>query len=312
MPEKNLDVLEKLAFSNLREQRANRRWRIILRLLTLAVVVWIVWSLLGLNERDSEVVGPHAALVEIEGTLVEGGSSSASSVMPALREAFSNNNSVGVIIKINSPGGSPVQAGLINDEITRLRALHPQKMVHVVVGDVCASGGYYIAAAADKIFVNKASIVGSIGVVMESFGFTEAMEKLGIERRTLTAGDNKAFMDPFSPVNEGHRQFAQEMINDIHQQFITAVKQGRGERLKETPQMFSGLIWSGAQAVELGLADGLGSVESVSETELNVQKVVDYTSRQAITDIVLKKFGGAVGMGLGNALSMQYWQANIK
>lgn len=306
------EVLEKLAFANLKEQRSARRWRIFLRLLTLLLIGYGFWVVLGFGRGEAEVIGPHTALIEIDGTIESGTSGSADSVIPALNRAFSDANSVGVILRINSPGGSPVQAGMISDEIFRLRAEYPAKPLHVVVEEVCASGGYYIAASASKIFVNKASIVGSIGVMMEGFGFTGAMEKLGVERRLMTAGENKGFMDPFSPQSERHVQFAREMLNEIHQQFIAVVRKGRGDRLKETQDTFSGLFWSGASAVEMGLADGLGSIDSVARDELKMEEIVDYTQHEAITDRLLRRFGGAVGSSAAAVLWDRGWQPSLR
>jgi protease-4 len=201
------------------------------------------------------------------------------------------------VLRINSPGGSPVQAGMIVDEMARLRKGYPSKKIYVVVDEICASGGYYIAAGADKIFVNKASIVGSVGVLMDGFGFTDTMEKLGVERRLLTAGENKGFLDPFSPQSDKHKAHAQAMLNEIHQQFIGVVRAGRGKRLHETPDMFSGLFWSGAKAVEMGLADGFGSVDSVARDVVRAEDIVDYTAHEGLPERVLKKFGAAVGTG---------------
>jgi protease-4 len=223
-------------------------------------------------------------------------------VIPSLNKAFSDAGSVAIVLRINSPGGSPVQAGMIVDEILRLRKGYPAKPVYVVVDEICASGGYYIAASADKIFVNKASIVGSIGVLMDGFGFTGTMEKVGVERRLLTAGENKDFMDPFSPQSDKHKAHAQVMLNEIHQQFIGVVRAGRGKRLKETPDMFSGLFWSGARAVEMGLADGFGSVDSVAREIVKVDDIVDYTAHEGLPERVLKKFGASVGAGAVKSL----------
>jgi protease IV len=288
-------LLEKLAFAALREQRARRRWNIFFRFVVLAIVLFGIWMAVDVGGSDMEAVGPHTALIEINGTIEAGGAGAADTVIPALNRAYADEGSVGIIMRINSPGGSPVQAGMINDEITRLRKAYPKKPLYVVVDEMCASGGYYIAAAADRIYVNKASIVGSIGVLMDSFGFTGLMEKLGIERRMLTAGENKGFMDPFSPQTPQHREYAQAMLNEIHQQFIDVVRKGRGKRLKETPEMFSGLFWSGAKAVEMGLADGFGSVESVARDQLKQEDIVDYTQHEGLSERVLKKFGAAVG-----------------
>lgn len=289
------EMLEKLAFATLKEQRARRRWNIFFRLVALAIALFVLFQLFNLGGGDLEAAGTHTALVEIDGTIEAGGSGAADVVIPALTRAYEDAGSVGVILRINSPGGSPVQAGIINDEIARLRKAYPKKPLHVVVDEMCASGGYYIAAAADKIFVNKASIVGSIGVLMGGFGFTELMDKIGVERRVLTAGENKAFMDPFSPQTEEQRNHAQALLNEIHQQFISVVRNGRGKRLKETPDMFSGLFWSGSKAVELGLADGFGSVDSVARDELKAPDIIDYTQHEGLPERVLKKFGAAAG-----------------
>lgn len=296
------ETLEKLAGGILKEQRARRRWNVFFRLITLLITLFIAWILFGLGSGALDKAIPHTALIEIDGTIESGTPNSAEAVVQALNRAYDDANSVGVILLINSPGGSPVQAGIINDEIARLRNTHPQKPLYVVVEEICASGGYYIAAAADKIFVNKASIVGSIGVLMNGFGFTEMMEKIGVERRLLTAGENKGFMDPFSPVEQDQVLFAQVMLNEIHQQFIEVVRKGRGERLKETPEMFSGLFWTGAKAVELGLADGFGSVDSVAREELKATEIIDYTPQEAFSEELLRRFGASVGSGAVKAL----------
>lgn len=296
------DILEKLAFATLKEQRARRRWTIFFRFLALAIVLIVLFQAFDFGSADMESSGTHTALVEIDGTIESGGSGAADTVIPALNRAYEDAGSVGIILRINSPGGSPVQAGMINDEITRLRKAYPKKPLHVVVDEMCASGGYYIAAAADKIFVNKASIVGSIGVLMGGFGFTELMEKVGVERRVMTAGENKAFMDPFSPQTEQQKSHAQSLLNEIHQQFITVVRNGRGKRLKETPDMFSGLFWSGSKAVELGLADGFGTVDSVARDELKAADIIDYTQHEGLPERVLKKFGAAAGEGAVKSL----------
>jgi len=297
------EILEKLAFATLREQRARRRWGIFLKLLTLAVIVLGLWLVFGLGTVDVENVGRHTALVDVDGTIEADGKASAENIISALGKAYSNSGSVGVVMRINSPGGSPVQAGMVNDEIRRLRLAHPDKPLYVVVDEMCASGGYYIAAAADKIYVNKASIVGSIGVLMDGFGFTGLMEKLGVERRLLTAGENKGFMDPFSPQSTAQKDYASEMLKEIHQQFIDVVRTGRGERLKETPETFSGLFWIGSKAVEMGLADGFGTLDSVARDVFKAEDIVDYTQREGLPERVLKKFGAAVGSGAAKALA---------
>lgn len=297
------EVLEKLAFATLNEQRARRRWNIFFRLLTLAIIAFGIWMAFGLGEQETEIFGPHTALIEIDGTIESDTSGAADVVIPALNRAYADENSVGVIVRINSPGGSPVQAGIINDEIVRLRKEFPRKPLYVVVDEICASGGYYIAAAADKIFVNKASIVGSIGVLMEGFGFTGLMDKMGVERRLMTAGENKGFLDPFSPQSVKHKNYAQEMLNEVHQQFIEVVREGRGDRLKETADTFSGLFWSGSKAVEMGLADGFGTVDTVARDELKAEDIIDYTQQEPLSERLLKKFGGAVGNGAAASIS---------
>jgi protease-4 len=289
------EVLEKLAFATLSEQRARRRWSIFFRFAFLGLIVSGLWMAFDLGGGDVEAVGTHTALIEIEGTIESGTNGAADAVIPALNRAYADASSVGIILRINSPGGSPVQAGIINDEIQRLRKAYPRKPLYVVVDEICASGGYYIAAAADKIFVNKASIVGSIGVLMEGFGFTGLMDKVGVERRLMTAGENKGFMDPFSPQSAKQANYAQDMLNEVHQQFINVVRQGRGKRLKETPETFSGLFWSGSKAVEIGLADGFGTVDTVARDELKAEDIVDYTQHEGLSERLLKKFGGAVG-----------------
>jgi protease-4 len=303
------DVLERLAFGMLREQRARRRWNIFFRLLTLAVVLFGMWLFFGFPGMELESSAPHTALIEIDGTIEAGaGSGSADAVIPALNKAYEDAGAVGVILRINSPGGSPVQAGMISDEMFRLRKLHPKKPLYVVVDEMCASGGYYIAAAADRIYVNKASIVGSIGVLMDGFGFTGLMDKVGVERRLLTAGENKAFLDPFSPQTEKQTDYARQLLSEIHQQFIEVVRTGRGDRLKETPEMFSGLFWSGAKAVELGLADGFGSVEAIARDTFNAENIIDYTQQEGLPERVLKKFGAAAG----EAAMKSVWNSAVR
>jgi protease-4 len=297
------ETLEKLLFATVKEQRAARRWSIFFKLLVLGILAFSLWAYFDFSTgSDIESLGRHTALIEIDGNIESDGSGSADSVIPSLNKAFSDAGSAAIVLRINSPGGSPVQAGIIADEILRLRKGYPAKPVYVVVDEICASGGYYIAAAADKIFVNKASIVGSIGVLMDGFGFTGTMEKLGVERRLLTAGDNKGFLDPFSPQSEKQKAHAQAMLAEIHQQFIGVVRAGRGKRLKETPDMFSGLFWSGAKAVEMGLADGFGSVDSVAREVVKAEDIVDYTAHEGLPERVLKKFGASVGAGAVKSL----------
>lgn len=289
-------TLEKLAFAALNEQKATRRWKTFVRLSWLLFFVALVWMALHRGSPATDASVPHTAVIEIKGEIAAGADASAEFVNAALRTAFEDPGSKAIVLLINSPGGSPVQAGMMNDEILRLKAKH-KKPVYAVVEESCASAAYYIAVSADQIFVDKASIVGSIGVLMDGFGFTGLMDKLGVERRLLTAGENKGFLDPFSPQSEKQRAFAQTMLDQIHQQFIAVVKAGRGERLKDTPEMFSGLFWSGQQAVELGLADHLGNLDYVAREVIKVDEIIDYTRRDNVAERLAKKFGAAMGEG---------------
>jgi len=289
-------TLEKLAFAALNEQKATRRWKTFVRLAWLAFFVALVWMALHRGTPASDATVPHTAVVEIKGEIAAGADASAEFVNAALRAAFEDDGAKAIVLLINSPGGSPVQAGMMNDEILRLKAKH-KKPVYAVVEETCASAAYYIAVSADKIYVDKASIVGSIGVLMDGFGFTGLMDKLGVERRLLTAGENKGFLDPFSPQSEKQKVFAQAMLDQIHQQFIAVVKAGRGKRLKETPEMFSGLFWSGQQAVELGLADQLGNLDYVAREVVKTDEIIDYTRRDNVAERLAKKFGAAMGEG---------------
>jgi len=290
-------VLEKLAMSAVQEQRRARHWGIFFKTLTFAflfimLALYMGWTGGGRSDKSSN--GKHTALVELTGVIAADTPASADNVIDGLQEAFKDKHTEGVILRINSPGGSPVQAGYINDEIRRLRAKYPKVPLYVVVEDMCASGGYYVAAAADKIYVNKASIVGSIGVLMDGFGFTGTMEKFGVERRLLTAGENKGFLDPFSPMSPKQKEFAMTMLAEIHQQFINVVKQGRGKRLKETPETFTGLFWTGQKSIEMGLADEIGSVDSVARDVIKAEDIVDFTNHEGIADRLAKKFGAGV------------------
>ena len=294
-------TLEKLAFAYLQEQRASRRWRIGLRVAWLVLIAFVAWGLFNRGTPHADPSTPHTALVEIRGEISADGEARAEYINAAMRAALEDTGSRGLILLVDSPGGSPVQAGIINDEILRLRKLH-QKPIHVVVEDSCASAAYYVAVAADRIHVDKASIVGSIGVLMDSFGFTGAMEKLGIERRLMTAGENKGFLDPFSPQTPAQKAYTQTLLNQIHLQFIEVVKKGRGQRLKETPEMFSGLFWSGQQAIEMGLADAYGTVDSVARDVIGAAEIVDYTRHENVAERLFKRFGAAIGEGAVRAL----------
>ncbi|UST55050.1 S49 family peptidase [Comamonadaceae bacterium OTU4NAUVB1] len=288
-------TLEKLAFASLREQRAARRWKTFVRLGWLAFFVFLVWLGMSRTAATSTTTSPHTAVVEIKGEIANGADASAEFVVAAMKTAFEDAGAKGVVLLINSPGGSPVQAGIISDEIKRLKAKHG-KPIYAVVEETCASAAYYIAAATDAIYVDKASIVGSIGVLMDGFGFTGTMEKLGVERRLLTSGENKGFLDPFSPVSDAQRAHAQQMLDQIHDQFIAVVKAGRGDRLKlDTPGLFSGLFWSGQRSIELGLADHVGNVDYVAREVIKAEEINDYTRRDNVAEKLAKKFGAAMG-----------------
>jgi protease-4 len=276
----------------LKEQRRSRRWGIFFKLLTFAYITVAV--LLAFDWKERPGGGRHTALVEITGVIAPGTDSSAEKVITALNAAFKDKGTQGVVLRINSPGGSPVQSQSIYDELRRLRQKYPAIPLHAVVEDLCASGGYYVAAGADRIFVSKSSIVGSIGVRLDSFGVTGLMEKIGVERRLLTAGENKAMLDPFLPVDEKQKEHAQKMIQEVHQQFIGAVREGRGKRLKETPDLFTGLIWTGAKSVELGLADAFGSVDFVAREIFKAEDIVDFTQKDNIAEKFARRFGAGV------------------
>ena len=304
MAEENWErgVIERLATEGLREMRRARQWGIVFKLLTLVLLLAIVILVAGaFSESARTCVDKCTALVDMRGELDADGPVSAENVMAGLQAAFKSKGTQGVVLRINSPGGSPVQAGMINDEIRRLRASYPTTPVFAVVEEMCASGAYYVAVATDKIYVDKASLIGSIGVIIDGFGFVGAMDKLGIERRALVAGENKDFLDPFSPLTEQQRDYAQKMIAEIHQQFIAAVKAGRGTRLKDSPELFSGLVWTGARGVELGLADGMGSVDYVAREVIKAEDVVDFTVKENLTERLTRKFGAGLASG---ALSM--------
>jgi len=286
-------VLEKLAMSAVQEQRRTRHWGILFKTLTFLYLFVVLFLAAGWFGSDGVSIKEHTALVDLQGVIASD-QASADSVIASLQGAFDDKKTKGVILRINSPGGSPVQAGQIYDEIKRLRAKYPTIPLYAVVDDICASGGYYVAAAADRIYVDKASIVGSIGVLMDGFGFTQTMEKLGVERRLLTAGENKGFLDPFSPVDPKQQAFAKQMLEEIHGQFIGVVREGRGKRLKETPEMFSGLVWSGEKSIQLGLADGLGSVESVARDVIKVEDIVDYTQQVGLAERLAGRLGASV------------------
>ena len=294
-------AVERLASEFLRQQRIERRWRLFFRFSWFGLVLLLVVGGLLARMAPSASNSPHTALVEVRGEIDAESSASAEALVGALKLAFEDHAAQAVVLRINSPGGSPVQAGIVYDEIKRLKAKHGKK-VYAVVEEMCASGAYYIAVAADEIYVDKASIVGSIGVLMDGFGFTGLMDKLGVERRLLTAGENKAMLDPFTAVNPRHQQLARTMIGQIHRQFIAVVKEGRGARLKETPETFSGLFWNGEEAVNQGLADHLGNLDYVAREVVKAEEIIDYTPRENVAERLAKRFGASVGAGAVKAL----------
>jgi len=291
-------IVQRLAFAAINEQRRSRRWRIFFLILTFLYLSPVLMLTLELNDFDLLQTGKvhsgkHTALVKMPGIIAGGERASAENIMSGLLDAFEDKDTAGVILEINSPGGSPVQSADIYNEIKRLRKKYPEIPLYAVVSDMAASGGYFVAAAADKIFVNKSSLVGSIGVRMDSFGLVGLIEKLGIERRLLTAGEHKGLLDPFLPSNELEKQHIQTMLNQVHQHFISAVKEGRGERLEETPDMFSGLIWSGEEAIRLGLVDDYGSRESVARDIIKQEEIVDFTSKELLLDRLAERVGAS-------------------
>lgn len=298
------ELIEKVLLANVQEQRRARRWANFWRFISAGVLILIFASTWYSGGRATGAIPSHrhTALVDLHGVVDAKSDASAELINESLRSAFENKHAAGVILRINSPGGSPVQAGMVYDEMRRLKKLHQSKPLLVVVEEMAASGGYYIAAGADAIYVDKASLLGSIGVRMDSFGFTEAIKKLGVERRVLTAGENKALLDPFLPVDPKQKAAVQSMLTDVHKQFIEAVRQGRGERLKPNPELFTGMVWTGTKSVELGLADALGSVESVARDVLKAEEVVDYTFQPNLAERLAKRFGTSMGESVARAL----------
>ena len=298
------DVIERLAFESLTERRRARRWKLAFRFsflsfMALAAVLW-----LGPEWSDSGPSGPHTALVDVRGVISETGGESAQRIVSALRAAFEDPDTAGVILRINSPGGSPVQAGYVNDEIVRLRKLHPDTPMYAVIADIAVSGGYYIAAAADEIYASRSSLVGSIGVQMNGFGFVGTMEMLGVERRLLTAGEHKSFLDPFSPTREEEVTHIRSLLEEVHDQFIEVVKRGRGDRLSESEEIYSGLIWTGSRAIELGLVDAFGSTSHVAREVIGAQEIVDFTPRPSHLEAIAEHFGAGVARVLGAGLGL--------
>lgn len=294
------DLVERLASASLKEQRRARRWGIFFKVLLFAYLfaLLIVYMPDTWTDKGIASTQAHTGLVKVTGLIAEDTEASAANVMASLQDAFEDKKTKGVIVAINSPGGSAVQAGQIHDEILRLREKYPDTPVYAVIDDLCASGGYYIAAAAEKIYGDKASLVGSIGVVMGSFGFVDALDKLGLERRLITAGEHKGFMDPFSPVRTEELQHLRSILDNIHQQFIDVVKEGRGDRLQEDENMFSGLIWTGEQALDLGLIDGLGSSSYVARELIGAKKIINYTTEKDLLERLADRLGAGVARTL--------------
>jgi len=296
------ELVTKLATAALKEQRRARLWGIFFKLLTFAYITLIL--IMAVDWKSADVAGgkKYTAMVEVNGLIAPGTDASAEKITTALQAAFKDKSTQGVVVRINSPGGSPVQAQTIYDEMKRLRKKYPEIPLYAVVEDICASGGYFVAVGADRIFVGKASIVGSIGVLMNGFGFTGLMDKLGIERRLLTAGENKGMLDPFSPLDEKDKEHVKALMGDIHQQFIGVVREGRGKRLKESPEIFSGLIWTGQRSVDLGLADGFGSLEYVAREVIKAEEIRDFTITEGIAEKFARRFGAAAASALAETL----------
>lgn len=299
------NLLEKVLMAGIVEQRRARRWGIAFKLVLLVYAGIALWlAVTPFDAKPGSGSGPHTAVVDVVGTIVDGGDTNAAGVMEGLRDAAKDKATKGIILRMNSPGGSPVQSSYVWQEIRRLKQERPDLPVYAVISDLCASGCYYIASAADKIYVNASSVVGSIGVIMPGFGFVEALGKLGVERRVLTAGEHKALLDPFSPVSEAERAHIQQnVLNAIHQQFIGAVREGRGTRLKETPELFSGLVWTGDEGIKLGLADALGDVQAVAKSAIGAEKIVNFTPRQRWFERISQRVGTSLAQGVLGAVS---------
>ena len=305
-PSTEQNLVNRIAWEAIAEQRRARRWGIFFKLFFALYLLFFLLLYAPIEWESSAMVGEqHTAMVEINGVIANDTEANADYVVSGLRDAFEDKNTAGIVLRINSPGGSPVQAGYIYDEIQRLRELHPDIPLYAVIMDICASGGYYIAAAADKIYADKASVVGSIGVIMSGFGFVDAIEKLGIERRLIYAGENKGFLDPFSPLKPGEVEHINGLIDQIYEQFIDVVKKGRGERLQNDENIFSGLIWTGEQSVELGLVDALGSTSYVAREVIGAEKIIDFTFRETYFDRFAKQIGNALAKTLEAGLELR-------
>ena len=292
-------TIEKIAMESLIQQKSSRRWSVFFKLVSLIYLGWVLFFVLTSSNNSTIATGDFTALITLNGEIGVDSEVSAINVKSSLKEAYENPGTKALILAINSPGGSPVQSGIINDEITRYKSLHPQIPVYAVIEDICASGGYYIAVAADKIFVDKASIVGSIGVLMNGFGFDKAIKNLGVERRLITSGENKAILDPFLPIKPKQREFMQDLLKEVHNQFIEAVKKGRGNKLALNSDIFSGLFWSGESAIKLGLADGYGDMDLVAREIIGHEKIIDFTIQSNFADRFAKKLGASISSSMG-------------
>jgi len=299
------EVLEKLAMAAVTEQRRARRWSVFFKSLMFVYLI-VIGAIAFYPKFEKGIDGSekqHTAIIDVVGAIAENEVANADSIIEGLRDAVKDKKTKGIVLNINSPGGSPVQSAYVYDEIKRLKLKYPKIPVYAVVSDICASGGYYIAAAADKIYVNQSSMIGSIGVVMNGFGFVNTMEKLGVDRRLIIAGEHKALMDPFSPANEEETKHMQTLLDDVHEQFIAAVKAGRGDRLQVTKDMFSGLVWTGEQGVKLGLADDFGSVDSVARNVIGAKKKINFTPQERLLDKIAGKLGASFGHAFANAVT---------
>lgn len=304
-PGRDRNLLERLARDWLRERRRTRRWNLFFRFAWLALVVSVAVFWMAPQWIQSDPGGPHSALVDIRGLIADEGDTSADQVVAGLQAAFGDADTVGVILRINSPGGSPVQAGYISDEIVRLRGLHPETPVYAVITDIATSGGYYVAAVADAIYASRSSVVGSIGVLMDGFGFVDAMDKLGVERRLVTAGRHKGILDPFSPVRDEEIAHLRSLLEEVHGEFIEVVKRGRGDRLAANADIFSGLIWTGSQSIELGLVDAFGSSGYVAREVIGAEEIVDFTVRPSHLDAIADRLGASMARTLGTMLNLE-------
>ena len=296
------EIVEKLAFAAITEQRKARRWGIFFKLLMFAYLLAILGiAMYPKFKQDMGMGGKnHTAVIDLVGMIAENQNANAESIIGSLRDAAKDKHTKGIILHANSPGGSPVQSAYVYDEIKKIKKEHPDLPIHAVVSDICASGCYYIVSATDKIYASPASLIGSIGVIMDSFGFVETMQKLGVERRLLTAGAHKALLDPFSPAKPDENQYMQGLINQVHQQFIAAVKTGRGTRLKETPDMFSGLVWTGEESIKLGIIDAMGTQDYVAKEVIGAETLVDFTQQERLVDRIAGKLGASLGQGISN------------